>query len=113
MSFLLTIVVMAALQQPVDATTLIFTVEKDSITVRIGRWKLRATKPAEMNRFVDLHLKEIDPDKIIIYGDGKAKYKTFQPVIEVLKKHDWLKFKLEDTGPKPPAVKPKPEIRQT
>jgi len=32
------------LQQPIDATALTFTLEKDSITARVGRWKLKTTK---------------------------------------------------------------------
>jgi hypothetical protein len=90
----------AKVPQPIDATALTFTLENDSFTVRIGRWRLRATSAASMNQFVDTHLREIDPDKITIYSDANAKYKTFQPVLEVLKKHDWLKFKLQDTNPK-------------
>lgn len=109
MSYLLAIVFVSVLQQPIDATALTFTIEKDAIIVRVGRWKLKTNKTADMNRFVDLHLKEIDPNKIVIYGDDAAKYKTFEPVIEVLKKHDWMKFKLESTSPKPKPAKPKIE----
>lgn len=111
MTLFLTLAVIAILQQPIDGTALTFTLEKDSIIVRVGRWKLRTKEVVEMNRFVDLHIKEIDPNKIVIYGDEHAKYKTFQPVIEVLKKHDWMRFKLEDTGPKPKPAAPRVETR--
>jgi len=113
MTFLLALALLFALQQPIDATALTFTLEKDSFTVRVGRWKLKTKEVLEMNRFVDLHIKEIDPNKIVIYGDGHAEYKTFQPVIEVLKKHDWIRFRLEDTGPKRQLAKPKVQTRQT
>ncbi len=98
---LLTIAFMAVLQQPIDATALTITLDKGYFTVRVGRWQLKTNKVKEMNQFVDLHVKEIDPDKIVIYGDPNATYPEFQPIIAVLKKHDWLKFKLEKTGPKP------------
>jgi biopolymer transport protein ExbD len=107
MSPILIIAFVYTLQQPIDGTALTFTVDRDSVTVRIGRWKIRTNKAADMNRFVDTHLKEMNPDNIVIYGDGAAKYKTFQSVIEVLKKHDWIRFRFEDTGrkPKPPVPK--------
>jgi biopolymer transport protein ExbD len=103
----LTMIFLTTFQQSIDGTALTFTLEKDSMTVRVGRWKLRSIDAKEMNRFVDLHIKEIDPNKIVIYSDKKARYKSFQSVIEVLKKHDWLKFRIEDTGPKPQPPTPK------
>jgi len=82
MTFLLPLAILSILQQPIDATELTFRlVDKDSITVRVGRWKLTTTKAGELNRFVDAHLKEIDPNKVVIYGDANAKYKTFQPAV--------------------------------
>ena len=113
MTVLLTIAILFTLQQPIDATTLVFRLEKDSITVEVGRWKLKSNNAAEMNRFVDMHRKEIDPNKTVVYGDGQAKYESFQSIIQVLKKHDWIKFKFVDTNPthKPPAKKV--ETRQT
>jgi hypothetical protein len=85
-------------QTPIDATALTFTLEKGFFTVRVGRWSIRATSAAEMNRFVDVHLHDIDPGKITVIGDPKAKYEEFAPVLEVLKKHDWLKFRLQDSN---------------
>ncbi len=111
MPFLL-VIALLSLQQPIDATALTFTIEKDSILVQVGRWKLRAVSTVEMNKFVDLHKKEIDPEKTVIYGDAKAPYESFQSVIGVLKKHDWLKFRLETTGPKHPAPSRPPSTRQ-
>lgn len=103
-----TIALIAALQQqPIDGTALNFTIDHDSVTVQIGRWKLKSNKAEEMNNFVDIHLKAIDPNKIFIYGDAAAKYPSFRPVIEVLKKHDWMKFKMMPISPKanPPQKK--------
>lgn len=94
------------LQQQIDGTTLTFIVEKDSVAVRIGRWKIKTNKIDEMNRFVDLHFKEIDPAKTVVYGDDHAKYPTFKPVIEVLKKHDWIKFRFERIGQKSDSAVP-------
>jgi hypothetical protein len=101
------LVIAATGQQPVDGTALIFTLDKNSITVRVGHWSLTTTKTAELNRFVDEHLRAIDPNKIIVYGDAAAKYPTFKPIIDVLKKHDWLKFKMEDTNRKLKPLSPK------
>ena len=112
MNLFLAIAVVAALQQPMDGTALNFTVEKDSVTVQVGRWKIKSNKAAEMNRFVDRHIKAIDPNKIFIYGDAAAKYPSFRSVIEVLKKHDWLKFKLVDTNTKDSQSVKKVESRQ-
>jgi hypothetical protein len=98
---------LASFQQAIDATALTFTLEKDTVAVRVGRWKLRSVSAKEMNAFVDLHIKKIDPNKVIIYGDEAAKYSSFRSILEVLKKHDWIKFKLEKTGQKPPEAKPK------
>ena len=69
MIFLLTPAIVTTLQQPIEATTLTLTVERDSITVRFGRWKSRTTKAMDLNWFMDAHLKEIDSSKIIIYGN--------------------------------------------
>jgi biopolymer transport protein ExbD len=108
MTLLLVLTLFTTPSQPIDATQLTFTlVGKDSITVRVGRWKLTTTKTEELNRFVDIHLKEIDPAKIVVYGDKDAKYETFHPVLDVLKKHDWMKFRLEDTSAKPKPAAPK------
>jgi len=107
MTLFLTLAFLTTFQQSIDGTALTFTLEKDSVTVRVGRWKLRSIEATEMNRFVDLHIKEIDPNNIVIYSDKKTQYKGFQTVLEVLKKHDWLKFRVEDTGPKPHAPAPK------
>ncbi|HEY4151597.1 MAG TPA: hypothetical protein VGM41_21810 [Chitinophagaceae bacterium] len=81
---------------PPDSTYLTFTLEKGAITVRLLHWSKRATTASELNHFVDAHLPGIDPEKIILIGDPKAKYKEFAPIIEVLKKHDWMKFKLQN-----------------
>lgn len=113
MNLLLIIAIYSALQQPIDGTQLSFIVEKDAVTVQVGRWKLRSTKAIEMNRFVDLHIKEIDPNKIVIYGEGNAKYKSFQSVIEVMKRHDWMRFKLEDTNPTHKPAAQKVDTKQT
>jgi len=109
----LTIVFAAALQQPIDGTALNFIVEKNSISVQVGRWKIKSNNVEAMNRFVDSHIKEIDPNKIIIYGDGQAKYPSFKSVLQVLKKHDWLKFKLVDTGAKTKPSVEKVDTRHT
>ncbi len=68
---------------------LTFTIEKDSISIQVGRWKIKTSKREEMNRFVDLFLKEINQNKIVTCGDAKATYPTFKPVLEVLNNHDW------------------------
>lgn len=109
----LTIVLIAALQQPIDGTALNFTVEKDSVTIQVGRWKIKSNNAEAMNRFVDSHIREIDPNKVTVYGDGHAKYPSFKSVLEVLKKHDWLKFKLVDTGVKAKPAEKKADTRQT
>jgi len=111
MSLFWILAVITAFQQPIDGTALNFTVEHDSVTVQVGRWKIKSKKAAEMNRFVDTHIKAIDPNKIFIYGDGQAKYPSFRSVIEVLKKHDWLKFKLVDTGANSQPVQKKGDSR--
>ena len=112
---ILSIVLTLALtfQEPVDGTTLIFRLEGDSITVQVGRWRLRSVDTTELNRFVIAHFKEIDPSKTLVYGPGKATYKSFAPIINVLKKHDWLKFKLIDTEAKPKVDSPKIQSRRT
>jgi hypothetical protein len=79
----------------------------------VGRWKIKSNNAEAMNRFVDSHIKEIDPNKIIIYGDGQAKYPSFSSVIQVLKKHDWLKFKLVDTGAKTKPPEKKVDTQKT
>ncbi len=61
----LAIVLITALQEPIDGTALNFTIEKDSTTVQVGRWKLKSNNAEAMNRFVDSHLKEIDPTKLL------------------------------------------------
>jgi len=62
---------------------------------------LRSRDTIQLCRFVDVHIKGIDPTKVLVYGPGSAGYKSFAPIISVLKKHDWLKFKLVDTEAKP------------
>ena len=109
----LTISLVATLQQPIDGTALNFIVEKDSITVQVGHWRIKSNKAEAMNRFVDSHIKEIDPNKITIYGDGQEKYSSFGSVIQVLKKHDWMKFKLIDTGAKSKPVEKKVDTQST
>lgn len=109
----LAIALVATLQQPIDGTALNFTVEKDSITIQVGRWKIKSNKVEAMNRFVDSHIKEIDPNKITVYGDGQAKYPSFSSVLQVLKKHDWLKFKLVDTGAKSKPAEKNVDTRST
>jgi biopolymer transport protein ExbD len=94
-------------QDKVDATALVFMIHHDSITIRVNHWSLTTLDTAELNRFVDQHVRSIDPNKIIVYGDAAAEYPTFKPIIDVLKKHDWLKFKLQPTGPATKASPPK------
>lgn len=108
----LALILSLALQEPIDGTTLIFRLEKNSITVQVGRWKLCSVDTTELSRFVDAHLKEIDPAKTLVYGPGSAQYKSFAPIITVLKKRDWLKFKLVDTEAKPKIDSPKVQSRQ-
>jgi hypothetical protein len=69
-------------------------------------WSKTSKSTVELNRFIDAHLSEIDPDKIIVIGDPEAKYPKFKAIIEVMKKHDWLKFKLLKKGEqlKPPQA---------
>jgi hypothetical protein len=50
MSRLLAIVFVLILQQPIDATALTFTLEKDIIIVRVSRWKLKTNKTVETNK---------------------------------------------------------------
>jgi len=64
MTLFLNIVLIAILQQVIDATALNFTIAKNSI-VQAGRWKIKATNTSEINQFVNNHIKEIDPDKIL------------------------------------------------
>ncbi len=85
-------------QTPPDSTYLIFTLEKDIVTVRLLHWSATSKSTADLNRFVNAHLSEIDPNKIVIYGESNAKYPDFKPIIEVMKKHDWMKFKLMIKG---------------
>jgi hypothetical protein len=94
-------------QDTVDATSLVFMIHHDSITIRVNHWSLTTLDTAELNRFVDQHIRSIDPNKIIVYGDAAAEYPAFKPIIDVLKKHDWLKFKLQPTGPATKASPPK------
>jgi hypothetical protein len=107
MSLLLPLAFVFFLQLHMDSTALTFTIGKEAFVVRVGRWMLRTNKKADMNRFVDLHLKEIDPNKIMIYGDSAAEYKTFEPVIEILKRHDWMNFRLGVIHPGPNPATPK------
>jgi hypothetical protein len=109
----LTLTLTLIFQQPIDGTALIFRMDKDSITVQVGRWKLRSRDTTQLSRFVDVHLREIDPAKVLVYGPGSAEYKSFAPIITVLKKHDWLKFKLVDTEAKPKVDSPKIQSRRT
>lgn len=109
----ITLIIALMFQQPIDATALIFRLEKDSITVQVGRWKLRSVDTTELSRFVDAHFKEIDPNKVLVYGPASAEYKTFAPIIIVLKKHDWLKFQLIDKDAKPKVDTPKIQARRT
>lgn len=88
-------------QDPIDATALTFTIEKGYYVIRVGKSSIRATTAAEMNRFVDIHLHEIDPEKTIVIGDPKAKGKALDPILNVLKKHDWIRFRLQDINVKP------------
>lgn len=36
-------------QEPIDGTVLIFRIERDSMTVQVGRWRLRSVDTTEMN----------------------------------------------------------------
>jgi hypothetical protein len=102
---ILTIALAAFLQQPIDATALTITLERDSFSVRVGRWTLRTKKAAEMNRFVDLHQKEIDPEKVFLCADEKASFEEFDPALKVFKKHPWWKWRLK-VIPKASPVRP-------
>jgi hypothetical protein len=105
--FLITLIyaAMGGRQVHPDSTFLTFTLEKDIFTVRLLHWSTTSKSAAELNQFVDAHLSNVDPNKIIIIGDPDAKYYQFKAVIEVMKKHDWLKFRLIKKGELPKAPK--------
>lgn len=48
---------LSTFQQPIDGTSLTFTIERDSVTVRAGRWKLKSNPVSELERFVTIHKK--------------------------------------------------------
>ena len=100
-------------QQPIDGTTLIFRLEKDSITVQVGRWKLRSVDSSQLGRFVDKHIKEFDPSKILICGPGNTQYNSYAPILTVLKKRHLFNFKLVVTDAKLKVDTPKIQSGRT
>jgi biopolymer transport protein ExbD len=54
----------------------------------------------DLDRFLSIHKSDIDAGKVALTGDGRVSFARFNAVVALLKKHGYLKYKLElDSNP--------------
>ena len=80
-----------------DSATLAIHVLADSLKVSFLNIRYNFKEPAQLDRFILQHTRSINPDKVIVSAPANLNFSKLSPVLELIKKHAYYRFKLVTT----------------
>ena len=79
---------------PNDTTYFCIALNKSKTSIKYkGTWR-QLESHEQLDKFISDHKAQIDTDKILIVAPANTVYNDFKFLIDILKKHDLMKFHL-------------------
>lgn len=82
-----------------DSSYFIITVLVEGFKISLLDTTSIVSTAKEVDAFIVENKKRIDAKKILLMGNHDASYQQFQPIIEIFKKHEYLRFKMVTLPP--------------
>ncbi len=80
--------------RPDDSSYFSIKIHKDSLELTLLDKKQIVGNSAEVDKFISANKMQIDPTRIVFFADANTLYEKFKPILDVLRKHGYYKFKI-------------------
>jgi biopolymer transport protein ExbD len=77
-----------------DSSYFSIEISKDSFKLTLPGKDQTFNTSAEVDSFISANKMHIDPNKIVLFAAPHVPYEKFKPILDVLRKHEYYKFKL-------------------
>lgn len=82
------------ISKPYDSSYFSIKILDDSLELSLLNKKHTIKSFSEVDQYITINKSLINPSKIVLFANANASYEKFKPVIDILRKHEYYRFKM-------------------